>query len=122
MPFPREPALLVYFQIDCYTCLLCGLEESTSHLFFYCPLAARLWMVSQWSLNSLARLGLSCFEWCEELWRIEDSMLDKNLLIGFAGCLMDVVWKAHNVSTHGAPIPSFTELLTRLFFFPFLLA
>ena len=45
-------------------------------------------------------------------------MSDKNLLIGFVGCLMDVIWQARNKTTHGAPIPSVFELsahLSRLF-------
>ena len=33
--------------------------ESPDRLFYYCPWAANLWMMSQWSINSLARLGNS---------------------------------------------------------------
>ena len=108
--FPTRTRLARMFQIDYLAYPICGLdEESMGHLFFYCLFVAHLWMVFQWNLNIIARLGLSFFEWCVELWRIEDYLLDKNLLNGYIGCLMDVVWQARNGITHGAPIPSFVE-------------
>ena len=40
--------------------------------------------------------------------------MEKDLLLCYAGCLMDNVWCAHNEATHGAPVPSFVEISSRV--------
>ncbi|KAL5576910.1 hypothetical protein UlMin_018609 [Ulmus minor] len=98
------------FSIADLACPLCGFqEESLVHLFFQCMFAAQFWLTSPWNLNSSAASFISLFDWCRKLWRVEDLIEDKDKLLRFIACVMDVVWRARNEVLHGTMILSFGE-------------
>ncbi|KAL5561521.1 hypothetical protein UlMin_031268 [Ulmus minor] len=112
---PSRTRLAWLFHIANLLCPLCGTaEESTKHLFFYCPMAAQFWLTSRWNLNTQANPGKPVFDWFGELWRIKDLLIDKDVMLCFAACLMDIIWKTENEITHGALVPSYTVISSRL--------
>ncbi|KAL5560975.1 hypothetical protein UlMin_030722 [Ulmus minor] len=111
---PTRSRLARFLQITDVSCPLCSsADESTEHLFFYCPFAAHLWLSSQWSLNTQASLGKSVFDWCVEFWEVENRIMEKDIIICYAACLMDNIWQVRNEVTHGATTPSFPTISAR---------